>query len=46
MEKNKITDERLDEIIKSALKDTADHLDVSERLKEKIDKEIVNRKYK
>lgn len=43
---NKITDERLDEIIKSALKDTADHLDVSERLKEKIDKEIVNRKYK
>ena len=43
---NKITDERLDEIIKSVLKDTVDHLDVSERLKEKIDKEIVNRKYK
>lgn len=42
MEKNKITDERLDELIRTALKETEAYLEVPEGLKEKIDKKIEN----
>ena len=45
MSKRIVTDEQLDELLKSALHNEADHLEVSIRLKEQIDKEISNRIY-
>lgn len=45
MRKRIVTDEQLGELLKSALHNEADHLEVSIRLKEQIEKEISNRIY-
>ena len=44
MRKRIVTDEQLGELLKSALHNEADHLEVSIRLKEQIEKEISNRR--
>ncbi len=40
MNKGMITDEKLDKMLKSALKEEADRLEVSDRVKKRIDSEI------
>lgn len=40
MNKGMITDEKLDKMLKSALKEEADSLEVSDRVKKRIDSEI------
>lgn len=40
MNKGMITDEKLDKMLKSGLKEEADSLEVSDRVKKRIDSEI------